>query len=115
MQKDPIKVNSERVRMSTSRCNKWLEKKVRELKEIVNDEFQDKRLVEQLCKFCYYSEGYLTLQAFTFSSCGFCEAELMSSNSDIDCMCINCAKEKNLCVHCAADMSGNEKRIIRNK
>jgi hypothetical protein len=87
-------------------ANEWVERQRR----CVNDVYKTERVITQECQSCFYSQR-IGGQAITRSYCGICEKEMTFGNTNVDAVCLECAKEHRLCKHCAGDI--NMKR--RNK
>lgn len=73
------------------------------IEKIDNDPDKDERLSLQICKVCYYTKR-ISLQAFTNTSCGCCNVDMIFPNSDIDSLCERCARINNACKHCGGEM-----------
>lgn len=63
-----------------------------------------RRYANQLCSACFYHPGMLVLQAFWNQPCGYCEKDMVFSNSGTDDLCIDCAKKHSLCKKCCAEI-----------
>lgn len=58
-----------------------------------------------LCKSCYYyNTDRIGGSAMTTSNCINCGQEMMFSNTCVDILCENCAKELKACKHCGQKM-----------
>ena len=68
------------------------------------DPKQPQRLKLQKCKYCYYINIKISLQAFTTFTCKNCKEEFIHHNSNVDKFCMKCAEELNICCHCGAEM-----------
>ena len=69
---------------------------------MVNDPDKETRKISQLCKLCYYRSA-VGGDALTISQCP-CGAMILNESTNKDELCINCAKEKNMCRHCGKEM-----------
>lgn len=69
-----------------------------------NDKSYKDRINEQECKVCTYINDGFAGQAFTDSHCGICGKKMTFPTTDTDKICIDCAKENNLCKHCGGRM-----------
>jgi len=78
-------------------------------KQYTEDPDKKKRLELSICKPCFY-ERTVAGQAFTNRPCGLCETVLQSSNTNVDVLCIGCAKVNNLCKKCGGDIDGKDRR-----
>jgi hypothetical protein len=68
--------------------------------EYDKDEKISKRIDNQECKVCTYINDEFAFQAFTDSYCGICGKKMTFCNSDIDKVCLSCARIHGLCKHC---------------
>lgn len=87
-------------------AQQWVE----EQRNCVDDVYKTDRVAKQECQSCFYSQR-IGGQAMTRSYCGICEKEMHCGHTNVDAVCIDCAKKHRLCKHCAGDI--NMKR--RNK
>jgi hypothetical protein len=82
--------------------------KVKELRKRLqnydNDDLKDVRLRKYECKVCTYISSNMAFQAFTNTLCRICGKEMIFSSSDTDNLCVECAKENNLCKHCGGEL-----------
>lgn len=67
----------------------------------------------QLCPVCFYNKSRIGGAAMTQIQCAECEEELSFSNTNVDVMCKNCAKQYNLCKHCGGDIDAKKRRKQR--
>lgn len=64
------------------------------------------RVKNNVCKVCFYlNKDMMYFQAFTKSNCVMCGVELTFCNSDVNRLCLSCAKKHNLCIKCGGIMS----------
>lgn len=69
------------------------------------DDFKEKRLEKQICKYCFYIRADdIVMDAFTSSKCEECNKDLMFCNSNTDKYCLDCARKLRVCKHCGADI-----------
>lgn len=103
MQKEIKILSKEDIEIKTYFNNRRVEKIRKKIDNFDKDPQKSKRLEKHICKTCMYIKNdSITLSAFHHSNCGICNKEIVSSNSDIDCLCEDCARENNLCKHCGA-------------
>lgn len=74
-----------------------------------NDPSKTNRLSKQECLVCFYGSR-IGGAAVTFRDCAFCGCRCTSGNTDVDVMCLACAKQAGLCKHCGADMEYKNRR-----
>lgn len=84
-------------------------KHVEKLKSKLNDYDKDPhkfiRQGEMICRHCYYIENdRIAGQAFCTKNCSNCGKEMNFATTDTDELCIQCAKELNVCKHCGGKM-----------
>lgn len=76
-----------------------------QIEKYIADIEKKERLEKQKCPVCYYLDrGALAGQAFTEYTCRSCGQKLMHPNTNVDALCIVCAKRHLLCVHCGSDL-----------
>jgi len=95
------------VKNATYRAQSYVER----CTAVVNDTNKEKRLKEQECKVCYTSSK-IGGAALCSSQCGICQKTLHYSNTCIDILCKDCAKEHNLCKHCGGDIELKNRNIL---
>lgn len=70
-----------------------------------NDAEKKERRAEQLCRYCYYTGKYaMAGQAFRYTLCVDCGKQMTFATTSTDRLCPDCAKKRNLCKHCGAEM-----------
>lgn len=78
-----------------------------------NDPNRDERLEHSECVICF---GASRIGGATCTSrqCGLCDCIVRSGNTNVDVLCIACAKGNGLCKHCGADidLKNRRKRVI---
>jgi len=79
----------------------------------LNDTKKKERLEKCECKTCFYILGKMGGSAITSRPCGICEKEQMYGNTCTNMVCKPCGKEKELCVHCGADIKLRPRRIYK--
>lgn len=91
-----------------SKTNKkhWFSTKMilRRAHDFEEDVKKEWRIKFQNCKFCTYLEGSLGASVLTNSTCAICGKPILNSSTNIDKLCIDCAKEYQLCAHCGGTM-----------
>lgn len=103
MEIPPVKVDRDFVRAATQTARSRVDKTISLAEIYKKDSRRKARHKAQKCKVCQ-SGGVLGGAALTFSRCGLCDAETQHALTDVDLLCLACAKENRLCVHCAADI-----------
>jgi hypothetical protein len=100
------------VRESTSHMAFRVKETLAKAKKLEFDlDFKDRRQKQQ-CVWCFYYDYRFGGQAMTNSNCASCNKDGMFGSTDVDLLCLPCAKELNLCVHCGADMELKSRRRL---
>lgn len=90
---------------------------IKRAKELESDPDKINRKAGLQCQHCYYTEK-IGGAAMTKSNCRICESEMLFGNTNIDEICLSCAKEYKLCKHCKAELNLKNRRkpiFINNK
>lgn len=82
-----------------------------EYKCVIDDPERTDRLEDQQCQVCYYGSR-IGGAAITTTECGICGVEMTFGNTNVDILCERCAREKNVCKHCGADMEYKNRRKL---
>lgn len=61
------------------------------------------RRKKQECMPCFYNKARIGGSAMTDTNCRLCDTEMMFGNTCVDALCLECAKEKDLCKYCGGD------------
>lgn len=86
---------------------------LKKAEQINKDEKKEQRLEGSHCLLCYYDVmGGLACQAFTDTNCSICNTTMTFSNSNVDMVCLPCAKEKELCIKCGANLDYREETLV---
>ena len=80
--------------------------------QFTQDPDRARRLLASECVVCY-GQPRIGGAACTYSACPLCGERISSSNTNIDALCLNCAKENSLCRHCGADIELRGRRKPR--
>lgn len=104
------------IHAATYRSETFLEGYIRRARRADLDEEREKRREKQLCKYCYYiNSGGVAGQAFTSSTCAFCQKDTMFSTTHTDALCLECAQENRVCKECMADMEYTPHEVKEKK
>ena len=79
------------------------------LAKIDADAEKKDRHAEQECVLCWKASA-MAGAAMTSRQCGLCDEMLRCSNTNVDLLCVSCAKKANLCKHCGADIDLKNRR-----
>lgn len=86
---------------------------VRKLYEkYTNDPYKQERIEASECIVCFKSDR-IGGAAMTNIPCGLCVKVMGFSSTNVDYICIDCARKNNLCKHCGADMELKDRRKLR--
>jgi hypothetical protein len=55
------------------------------------------------CIKCFYADMKIGGAMMTTSKCQICRTEIMFGSTCVNIVCVDCAKEHDLCIHCGAD------------
>lgn len=87
------------------------EKMMNGIKEDVN---KKDRLSKSTCLVCYYDRrGIMVTNASVTTNCRSCNKKITFGNSNTDEVCLECAKEHKLCVHCGSDIEYKQRKKYR--
>ncbi len=70
---------------------------------IQKDPEKEDRLRHQQCRFCHYTPT-LVRPASASYNCRICEIELLHGDRNVPHLCMRCAIEHHLCIHCGAEL-----------
>lgn len=97
--------NKEKAESIKRQHDKYIEKTYGKLEIYDNDQYREKRIEKQLCKYCFYMTGDgWAGQAFTSVKCECCGKDMSFATTDTDDFCIDCAKKFEVCKHCGQIM-----------
>lgn len=77
--------------------------------KLKDDPDKDQRLNSQQCTTCYYTPC-MGGSALTESICRICQSSIVNASTMVDVLCIECARQRNLCVLCGGDINLNLNR-----
>lgn len=83
------------------------------VKRYLDDSDRKKRLLDCLCKHCYYLRGEVfACSAMTYSPCVSCGREMGFGSTDTDDLCYSCAEKYKVCRQCLADIDLKKRRKL---
>lgn len=85
---------------------KWITDRARQITE---DQSREQRLAIMECVVCCGERRQGGTKG-TKRPCGCCQVELRSNSTNIDVLCLDCAKRMGLCKHCGADIDLKHRR-----
>ena len=106
------KIDLDSVNNSTYRANYRKKSILEQAEQLTNDPEKEKRMEKHQCPICFYVSGRPGGSACSSRTCAFCEKELSSGNTCVDVLCIDCAKNYNLCVYCGGDVHLKSRRKL---
>lgn len=80
------------------------------LKDVDEDQQREKRLAAAQCALCFYEQSRVGGASCTSVQCAFCDKRLTSGTTNVDLMCVDCAKKAGLCCHCGCDIDLKNRR-----
>ena len=105
-------IDSVAVQWATTMAQHQIDNVLIRSEQFKNDPERKKRGVTYECIPCHYS-ARIAGQAFTDRPCGICDTVIQSGNTDVNVLCIPCAKKYSLCAHCGADIALRPHRILK--
>lgn len=111
MEYKAYKITTDDVNRRNCTLKAWEKDIIRAYESISIDTNRELRLEKCLCKRCFVST-FLGGAAMTTTYCGICGKELLNGSTNVDTLCIECAKEHKLCIHCSADLDGKNRKIL---
>lgn len=75
-----------------------------------NDPEQKLRQKKAECLVCYYMHRRIGGSKCTQAQCALCNKVIHSPNTDVDMLCLECARHTGLCKRCGADMELKHRR-----
>ena len=93
----------------TDSARRRVDNAIKLARDLENDSDKDGRLLRQRCKACHYFTG-IAGQAFTTQPCACCGKPQTYSSRSTDVLCMECAKEHDLCKHCGGDIEMRTQR-----
>lgn len=92
-------------------AKEYLRRSEQDLRNMTEDPQKDDRLAKMECVVCFYPfRGRIGGTMCTSSQCGICQKTIHSSNTNIDVVCLDCAKAHDLCKHCGGDIRMRTRR-----
>ena len=106
------KIDNEAVSNTTYRQRQYAADIVARAKRITDDTERAARLQVMECVMCHKA-GRIGGASMTSAGCGACGAVMRFCSTSTDCLCLECAKEHNLCKHCGSDIDLKQRRKNR--
>ncbi len=78
----------------------------------IMDKMRRTRLVASLCPSCFYLPPAVAGMAISEQPCGLCGQNETYPTTNVDLLCLACAKRKQLCKHCGADVELRERNKL---
>jgi hypothetical protein len=100
-----VYITKEAIKYNTQRSKEKAEYYIHKVSLYTIDKDKEQRVKGCECRTCYYIYGdRISGQAFTTYECGICHKEDRWSNTNHPEICLNCAKENELCCYCGAKL-----------
>lgn len=107
-----MKVNNKKITLEDVQWRTSMQQsRLKHLNKILEDPERESRLENQECVLCHY-DSKVGGAAMTSSTCGLCETEIHSGNTNIDKLCKECAVKHKLCKHCGADIEYKNRKKL---
>ena len=84
---------------------------IKRWEEQAADARRDERIQAQHCRVCHYLGG-IGGQAMTHCNCKICDKDMCFGSTNVDDLCIDCAKKHRLCKHCGCDMELKRRKTL---
>ncbi|QDV78036.1 hypothetical protein K2D_16420 [Planctomycetes bacterium K2D] len=86
------------------------------LKLVTEDAQKAERHALAECPCCYrpYGNAKMGGASVTFRQCAMCDQRLMSGNTNVAIVCIDCAKRAGICKECGGDIDLKQRRSPRD-
>ena len=84
---------------------------IKRWEEQAADARKDERIEAQHCRVCHYLGG-IGGQAMTHCNCKICDKDMCFGSTNVDDLCIDCAKKHRLCKHCGCDMELKRRKTL---
>lgn len=106
MKRDRVKLDLVFIERHTQSQKYWIEVMNSRMKIINEDKEKKHRLEISECVLCYrpYGASRIGGSASTSVDCALCGKIITCGNTNIDILCLECAKHEKLCKHCGADI-----------
>ena len=111
MKQRPMIMNIGNMVWQTERAKDYVADLIKRAKDCETDSRKKERLVKYECKACFYINGRIGGAAMTNRDCMSCGKTETYASTVTDVLCMDCAKEHNLCKHCGGDI---EMKVRRN-
>lgn len=99
----------------SDRCKTYIDSQVARGYKLLLDEHKNKRIIENMCKYCFYNGWGVAGQAMTEWRCRYCLKDYIWDNTNHPLICNKCAQEHTLCIKCGADIHLRVRRINKVK
>lgn len=99
---------------ATRRARAWNQRILETAAALQSDADRERRLEAQLCACCYYVRSpQLSQPAVARQPCGLCGTVQIYPTLATDVLCLECAKQADLCKRCGADLELRPDRVLR--
>ena len=106
-------VDAKSIKYDTDKSKHYADKSIRQAYDAIHDTKREQRLFDNQCKFCFYIHpSRIGGAAMTTTECGVCGKEIMFGSTAVDKICPECAREKELCRRCGAEVDFKTKEPV---
>lgn len=109
MERRPLVMSKGNMIGWTERSKAMIQDQLQRAERIANDTDRAKRLDVQNCKCCFYN-GRMGGAAMTTQPCMCCHKPVMYGSTATDALCMDCAREHDLCKWCGGDIELRARR-----
>lgn len=109
MERRPLVMNKGNMIGWTERSRAFVRDQLERAKRLTEDTFKKERLAEQNCKCCFYGSR-IGGAAMTTQPCMCCHKPVMYGSTATDALCMDCARENELCKRCGGDIELRTRR-----
>ena len=85
--------------------------RLKEYEKFFSDPDKEERLEEQECVLCFYGSK-IGGAAMTRANCMSCDKQMGFGSTNVDHLCIECARAHRLCKHCNSDMEYKNRKKL---
>ena len=115
MKRNAVKIDQVSMMRATDFSKQYCDDTVARALKVLSDPDKKQRLEKSLCIGCWYLSSWIGGASMTEQPCGWCGEPQMYGSTCTDVLCLKCAKKKELCKHCGADISFRPRRKLDDK
>ena len=115
MTRNAVNIDQVSMMRATDFAKGYCDDTVAKAMQVLTDPDKKERISKLECLACWYLMGKIGGAAMTEQACGACGKTQLYGSACTDVVCRDCAKEKELCKHCGADLHLRPRRKLDNK